>query len=125
MAFSKIFLSNSTLGNRIPITGVGPSQGTSLHTAITGSADYDEIYIYAVNYATDSRDVTINFGATAAGVTTNISNHIRVTVTAASLPVLVVPGFILNGGLFVEGFATAAATATGGVSVYGYVHRVT
>lgn len=127
MAFSKIVLSGSINGRGILVTGVSASTANLVHTSITGAADYDELYIYAVNTATADRRLDLKYGVTVAGVTDLASRNIAITVTSQSGPVLLIPGWPLRDANLVEAFATVAGVPTGneGLVIYGYAHRVT
>jgi len=118
--FAKIILSGSANGRGIPITGVTSSSANLLHTAVTGANDFHEVYIYVVNNVTGDSQGWLRFGVTTAqSVTAGVTNtEIPFTVTNRSGPVLLVPGWPLNGGNIVEAYATAANR----IIVYGYVH---
>lgn len=125
MAFSKIILTGSTDGAGILVTGAAASQANTVHTAVTGTADFDEVYVYVDNFATADLDVTIRWGVTVAQATDIGFRNIRTTVTKGSGPVLMIPGWPLRNALVVDAFGTVAGTATGGLNIYGYAHRVT
>lgn len=131
MAFSKIFLSgySAAEGGRILVSGISPSTAITVHTAITTVATdggYDEVYIYARSHGTGAQLLTVRFGVSVANATTAgvEQTQIRYRVTNGSGAVLVVPGWPLAGGRVVEAFATGVAAATGGLALYGHVHRL-
>lgn len=125
MAFSKIVLSGSTNGRGIFVTGTLPSTASLIHTAITGTADYDEVYIYIVNNATTNRECVLRWAVTTANVTDVPQRNINYLVTQQSGPVLAVPGWPLMDANRIEAYATAAMATSGGIAIYGYAHRVT
>lgn len=116
---SKVLLSGSTTGLGIKLTDTSTSGNTDagylVHTAVSGTTDIDEIWLYAHNSDTSPRKLTVEFG----GVTSP-DNTIEVTLAAEDGLVLVVPGLPLQNGLLVKAFAGAANVVT----VYGYVNRM-
>lgn len=118
--FEKRKLSGSTDGKQINITTTATA-GTLIHTAITGTTDYDEIYIYANNISTTDQKITIEWG----GVTT--ADQKIVNIPNQSGDVLIVDGLPLQNGQVVRIFS--GTTATPGVSavinVSGFVNRIT
>lgn len=113
--FSKIILSGSTSGKQIKVVATS-TLGTTIHTAIAGSSDIDEIYLYAVNSSASSIKLTIEYGGA-----TSPDELIEQTIEVESGLELIVPGLILNGGLVVTAFAASANV----VMVSGYVNRIT
>jgi hypothetical protein len=115
--YSKIILSGSTDGQGIPVTGTTPSQGTTLHTAVTGAADsIDEVWLYAYVGATTAREVSL-----AIGPTTATGSRLTHTVTAGDKQglILLYPGLPLRNAKVVKGYATAADI----VQIFGHVNR--
>ena len=110
-------LSGSTDGKPVKVVTVATA-GTLVHTAQTGTVDgnYDEIWLYAFNSDTASRVLTIEFG----GPTAPDQNIVQ-TLDAQSGLVLVVPGLILQNGLTVKAFASAANVVT----ISGWVNKIT
>lgn len=113
--FRKNKLSASTNGRAIKIAATS-SPGTTLHTAVTGTSDWDEVWIWAVNTDTTPRKVTIEYGGT-----TSPDDLIEVTIAAESGLALIVPGLILQNGSVVKAFAATADV----VNCHGYVNRIT
>ncbi len=112
--FTKRLLSGSTSGRPIKV-GASSSPGTTIHTAVAGSDDFDEVWIYVSNTDTVERKVTIEFG----GVT-DPDDHEVMTIDAGETE-LVVGGEPLQGGLIVKAFGAAADVLT----AHGFVNRVT
>lgn len=112
---SKIKLSSSTNGKAIKVAATATA-GTALHTAVTGTTDYDEVWLYAVNSSASSVKLTIEFG----GVTAP-DNLIEFTVPAEDGLYLISPGLLLNNAQTVAAFA-----GTGDViMIYGWANRIT
>jgi len=114
---SKQLLSGSTQGTGIKLTDTSSSVNTDagylIHTAVTGTTDIDEIWIWACNTDTSAATLTIEFGGT------DVDDNIKVTIQPNET-VLVVPGLPLHNGLLVKGFATVANK----VNVFGYANRM-
>ncbi len=113
--FDKILLSGSTDGRPIKVGAVA-TPGTLLHTAISGSVNFDELWIYATNTSGVTRQLTIEFG----GVTSP-DDLIEVDIPGQSGLVLVIPGSPLNNAAVVRAFAAAADV----INVLGYANRIT
>ena len=110
---TKQFLSGSTQGRGVKVAATS-SAGTTIHTAIGGTTDIDECWIWASNAETSAIILTIEFGGT-----TGVDDTI-VTTVAASSTELVCPGLVLSGGLIIKAFAGTANK----ISLFGYVNRM-
>ena len=97
-------------------TSVNTDAGYLIHTAVSGTSDIDQVYIYAMNTDGSDRKLTIEWGGT-----TSPDDLIEVTIAAESGLVLVVPGLPIQNGLLIKAFASLADVIT----IHGYVHRVT
>lgn len=114
--FTKHLLSGSTNGKQIKVAATA-TPGTLIHTAVAGTDDMDEIYLYATNNnASTSVLLTVEWG----GVTAP-DDLIKINVPASSSYSLVMPGLLLQNSLVVRAFADTANT----VLVSGYVNRIT
>lgn len=116
--FAKSILSGSTDGRGILVAATA-SPGTTIHTGPTNTAHLHEIWLYAVNYDTTARKLTVQWGGTTAG-----NDDIELTVPAESGLVLVAPGLLLKGNATPLVVRAWAATATA-VVIHGYVHTIT
>jgi hypothetical protein len=114
--FSKVKLSGSTSGRGIKVVATA-TPGTTVHTAVAGASDIDEIWVYAVNTSAVDVNLTLEWG----GTTSPDDTIGPVTIKAYAGLVLVAPGLILNGGLGLAAFASVANV----VAVHGYVNRIT
>lgn len=115
--WSKIVLSGSTDGQGIIVTGTTPSQGNTIHTAITGDTNaIDEVYVYAYSSATTAREISL-----AIGPTTATGSRFTYTVTGDDKKglVLIYPGLPLKNAKVVKAYATVADA----INVFGYVNR--
>lgn len=111
--FSKIPLSGSTNGKGILVAATA-TPGTLIHTAVSGTTSFDEIWLYCQNTSTSSVALDVEYGGTAT------ADNIEITIPGESGLVLVVPGLFLNNGLVVR----AWAGTTNVLAIHGYVNRV-
>ena len=114
--YSKHVLSGTPADGRNIKVVQTATAGTLIHTAVAGTSDLDEVWLYACN--TDAADVklTIEYG----GVATP-DDLTEVTITAEAGWVLVCPGTLLQNSLVIRAFA-----GTGNVIMMnGYVNRIT
>ena len=111
----KLKLSGSTDGLGIKVVQTA-TLGTTIHTAVTGTTDYDEIYLYAYNGHTADVVLTVEFG----GVTVP-DNTIVQTIPFKEGRVLLVDGALLHNAKVVTAFAATANV----IVIYGYIHRIT
>ena len=107
-------LSGASNGLAIKVVATA-STGTTIHTAQSGTVGWDAIWLWAYNSDTVNRLLTIEFGNTTAP-----DNNIVQTIPYQSGIMLVVPGKILQNGLLVTAFASAANVVT----LSGYVVRI-
>lgn len=123
--FTKTVFSGGTSPNNANGRGIlvaaTSSPGTTIHTVTTTTTTLEEIWLYAVNYDTTARKLTVEWGA--ATSTTPELNDIEQTIPAESGLVLVVPGLILKGQSSASVVRAWAATATS-IVVYGYVNQI-
>ena len=110
-------LSGSTDGLPIKITQVATA-GDTIHTAVAGTTPgtFDEIWLWAYNGDTVSRNLTIEFGGASVP-----DQNIVLTLAAKSGLILIVPGLILQNGKVVTAFASAANVVT----ISGFVNSIT
>tara|TARA_R100001143_G_C3239932_1_gene78652 strand:- start:107 stop:457 length:351 start_codon:yes stop_codon:yes gene_type:complete len=99
------------LGVKVAATG---SAGTTIHTAVAGGVDWDEVWLYATNTNTTAETLVLQWGGTTA-----IDNEIR-AVIQASETVLVSPGLILRNGLVIKAYSTTANKVT----IHGFVNQL-
>ncbi len=114
-SFTKLALSGSTNGRLIKVVPI-VTAGTLIHTAVAGSSDFDEIWLWAVNSDAAAKKLTIEYG----GVLSP-DDLIEVTVPAESGLMLLLAGTVLQNGLILRAFAETANV----VMVGGYVNRIT
>ena len=111
--FTKYPLSASTNGKGVLVAATA-STGTTIHTAVSGTSAWDEVWLYATNNDTASHNLTLQWGSTSA------QDNIQLAVPAQSGMTLVIPGFILQNGLVIYAFSDAANKIT----IQGYANRI-
>tara|TARA_R100000963_G_scaffold24889_1_gene17036 strand:- start:141 stop:494 length:354 start_codon:yes stop_codon:yes gene_type:complete len=112
--YSKELLSGSTQGKGILVAATATA-GTLIHTAVTGTTDLDEIWLYAVNSSAADVKLTLEWGEATAP-----NGNIEQTVPAESGLMLLVPGLLLQNGLTVNAFAGT----TNVIVVHGYANKI-
>lgn len=116
--FTKSILSGSTDGRGI-LVSASASSGTTIHTGPTNTAHLHEVWLYAVNYDTTDRKLTIQWGGTTAG-----NDDIEYTVKAENGLYLISPGLLLKGNATPLVVRAYAATTTA-IVIHGYVNTIT
>lgn len=114
--FSTLLLSGSTNGRNVPVVATA-TPGTLIHTAVTGTAAFDEIYAWAANVTGTAATLTIEFG----GVTDPGDHLVKaLTLPPNSPPYPIATGQKLNNGLVMRAFSGTASA----VNISGFVNRV-
>ena len=113
--YSKLPLSGSTNGRAILVAATATA-GTLIHTAVSGTTNLDEVWIYAMNTSTSSVTLDIEWG----GVTAP-NDLIELTILPEAGLVTVIPGLLLNNGLVIRAFAGSANV----INIQGFVNRIT
>jgi hypothetical protein len=113
--FSKRLLSGSTNGKAIKVAATATA-GTTIHTAVSGTSDLDEIWLYAVNSSASAVKLTLEWGQADAP-----DGNIELSIAAESGLVLVTAGLLLQNSLVVKAFAAT----TNVILLHGYVNRIT
>jgi hypothetical protein len=113
--YAKTKLSSSSYGKAIKVAAIA-TPGTVIHTAVSGSSDWDEIWLYCFNSDSVNVDLTLEWGGTSAP-----DNNIKCTVPPVSGLVLIVPGLLLQDGLALAAFASITNVLT----IMGFVNRIT
>lgn len=113
--FTKDKLSGSTNGKAIKISGTATGSANTIHTAVSGTSSWDEVWIYAQNTSAATVKLTIEWGETTAP-----DGNIEVGVTGESGLLLVIPGLLIQNGLLVKAFAGT----TNVITLHGYIHRI-
>ena len=113
---SRVLLSGSTNGKPIKIVATA-TLGTTIHTAVTGTGAYDELYVWVTNTSGAVVTLTVEFGGA-----TSPDNHLVDTysIPANSLPIPICTGQVLQNALLCTMFAGTANVLV----ATGYVNRI-
>jgi len=115
-SYSRVLLSGSTSGRNIPVAATATA-GTLIHTAVSGSSAFDEVYLWAANVTASPATLTIEWG----GVTDPGDHMVKAfSIPANSPPIPVATGQVLNGGLVVRAFSGTASA----INISGFVNRI-
>ena len=114
--YSKHLLSGSTNGKNISVTGNATGSAVTVHTAISGTSNLDEIWLYATNTSAAAVVLTVEFGRT-----THQDDYIELELDADSGMTLIIPGLLLQNSLLVKAWAASADV----ININGYVNRIT
>lgn len=106
-----VILSGSTDGRNVLVVATA-TLGTTIHTAVTGTTNMDEIYLWAFNDHSAGVLLTIEWG----GAVTP-GDTVRYTVPNDDGYHLIVPGIRMQNGLVVTAFAATASVVTIGGNV--------
>jgi hypothetical protein len=112
--YSKELLSASTNGKGILVAATATA-GTLIHTAVSGTTDLEEVWLYAVNAHSADIKLTLEWGEA-----TEPTGNIEQTVPTESGLMLLVPGLLLQDGLTIKAFAGTANE----VVIHGYVNKI-
>lgn len=111
--YTKHLLSQSTNGRHVTL-GATMSPGTLIHTAVSGTTDYDEIWIWAYNDNPANYTVTVEWGSTGS------SDCITSTLASKGGYISLVPGLLLNNSTQLRCYSGTV----GGVAINGFVNRI-
>lgn len=114
-SFTKSCLSGSTNGKQIKITVTTNGTAQTIHTAVAGTASFDEIWLYAFNNDTVPRNLSILWGGTS-----EPDNLVFIPIPAQSGRTLVCDGMLLQNGLVIKAYASAANV----VIIDGFVNNI-
>ena len=112
--FTKRLLSESSTGKSIDVTGTSSGAAVTVHTAVSGTSDLDEIWIYATNIGTSDAKLTLEWGET------DEDGNIEITIPGEAGLIQVVPGLLLQDGDIVKAFASAGNV----IMLHGFVNRI-
>ena len=114
--YSRLLLSGSTNGRPIVVVAVATA-GTLIHTSLTESTGFDEIYLWVSNVTAAAATLTLEWG----GVT-DPGDHLvsAVSIPPRSEPIPIATGQVLNNTLIVRAFGGTASA----LNITGYVNRI-
>lgn len=111
-----LFISGSTNGRGIKITGTSYDTANTLHTATNTASTYDQVWLFAANQGAASVTLTLCLGGT-----TDPDDRVTMTIPAQSGDILVLQGERFNGGVALKAYAGAANV----ICIRGNVDRIT
>lgn len=115
--YSRALLSGSTSGLPIPVAATA-TPGTLIHTAVTGTSGFDEVYIWASNVTGAAATLSLEWG----GVTDPESHLVKAySIAANSPPMPISVGQNLNNEVVVRAFSGTASA----INITGFVNRIT
>jgi len=114
--YSRQLLSGSTNGKPIKVVATATA-GTTIHTAVSGTSGFDEVYAWVTNTSGAAVTLTIEFGGT-----TDPDQLIvkALSIPANSPPIPILTGQVLQNGLTIGAFAGSANV----LLISGYVNRI-
>ena len=116
-SFIKTKLSGSTDGRHIKISTTSP---VTLHEAVLGTTDWDEVYLWAkcasADYL-DAHDLTIELGGT-----TSPDDLIKITLGQMVGWKNIIPGIPFNGGVLIRAYSSSSSGSP--VLFDGYINAV-
>lgn len=115
-SYSRVLLSGSTDGKPIKVAATS-TPGTAVHTAISGSTGFDEVYLWATNTDSSAVALTVEFGGT------TDPDHLvckALSLPANSAPIPILTGQVLNNAAPIKAFAASANK----IVLTGYVNRI-
>lgn len=112
--FTKALLSGSTNGKGIKVAATS-TPGTTIHTAVSGTSSYDEVWLYAYNSHTANVTLTLEWGEATAP-----DGNIVVDIPYKQGRFLVVDGRLLQNGLVIKAFAGT----TNVIIIDGFVNQI-
>ena len=112
--YTKRVLSGSTNGKGIKVAATATA-GTTIHTGVAGTSDFDEVWIWAFNSSAVDVKLTLEWGEATAP-----DGNIEYTVAAEDGLKCIVPGLLIQNGLVVKAFAGTADVLV----IHGFVNRI-
>ena len=113
--YTKLLLSGSTNGKQIKISATSNGGASTLHTAVSGTASLDEVFLYAVNNTSSAVKLTLLWGGT-----TEPDNAITLLIAPNVGRTLVADGILLQNSLVISAYAATASA----INIDGFVNRI-
>lgn len=114
--YSRLMFSGSTAGLPIAVSSTA-TPGLTIHTAVTGTVSFDEVYLYAANVSAAAATLTVQWG----GTTDPASDLVyQISLPANSPPIPIATGQNLNNALVVK----AWSGTTNAINLTGWINRI-
>lgn len=114
VTYTKSIFSQSTAGRGIKVTATGTA-GTLIHVPPTGTTDFDEVWIYAVNSDAGPITLTVEWGGT-----TSPDDIIELTIQGENGLILTIPGLLTQNSSPIRAFASKENV----LLIHGFVNRI-
>lgn len=108
--------SGSTAGLPIAVSTT-TTPGLTIHTAVSGTVSFDEVYLYAANVTAAAATLTVQWGGTTDPASDLVLN---LSVPANSPPIPIATGQNLNNSLVVKAWSGTANA----INITGWVNRI-
>jgi len=112
--YTKAKLSGSTNGRGIKVVQTATA-GTLIHTAVSGTTQFDEVWLYCINTSVSSVKLTIEYGGVSAP-----SEIVEFTVPAEDGLYAIIPGLVIQNSLVIRAFAAT----TNVLIIHGFVNKI-
>ncbi len=114
--YSRVLLSGCTNGRVIPVAATA-TPGTLIHTAISGTSAFDEVYLWVSNVTGTAATLTIEWG----GVTDPGDHAVKsLSIPANSASIKVLDGIVIQNSLVIRAFSGTGSA----LNLAGYVNRI-
>lgn len=117
--YSRQLLSGSSNGQPVKVAATSIGSGTTIHTAVSGTSSFDEVYLWVTNTSTSAVTLTIGWGGTT-DPDHLVCDGITIPPSAECPPIPVVAGLVLQNSLIVK----AAAGTANVLLLTGFVNRI-
>jgi hypothetical protein len=114
--YSRQLLSGSTNGLPVVVAATS-SPGTTIHTALTGTTGFDEVYLWASNVTASAATLTLQWGGTTDPTDDLVYEY---SIPANSPPIPIATGQVLNNALVVKAWSQTASA----INLTGFVNRI-
>lgn len=114
--YSRVLLSASTNGKNVAVAGTTITSTTTIHTALTGTTGFDEVYAWASNISSAAATLSLCFGNTTS------ADHIcsSLSLPANSPPIPIITGQVLQNSLIVSAYSGTANA----INLSGFANRI-
>ncbi len=115
---TRIGFSAATNGATMTVNTTSAFSPMTVHTAVSGTTNWDDVWIWAANTDTVSRTISLYFGAHSSIGDQVVGSY---DLPPGGAPVLICPGLFLQNSGVVEAYASIANK----INLTGYVNRCT
>lgn len=116
--YARAHLSGSTDGKPINLGNTATPSGNLVHTAVSGTSSFDEIYLWVVNTSGSAADFHLAIDDGSLGDADRFSKDLSIPANSAPIPILT--GQVLNNAAVLEAWSDTASV----LNVFGYINRI-